>query len=146
MLYLRDPSPDLQGLSPGRSQMPPVREINFDDGLYIKMSNGLVFHDTAAQMQTRLASYPGNLKKKEESYNNWLQSQESFQKVYPVAEYDPEYPINADLGNLPPWRIMAGAFVGEIIMWVAVHFYDDSPLSFTARCQNKETPIAGEWW
>lgn len=127
--------------------MPPVREINTDDGLYIRMSNGLVFHDTAAQMQARLASTPGNLKKKEASYNSWLQSQEPFQKVYPVAKYDGDHSVNINPGNLPPWRIMAGAYVGEITMWVAVHFYDDSPLNFIPRCQNKELgPITGEWW
>ena len=127
--------------------MPPVREINTDDGLYIKLSNGLVFHDTAAQMQARLAATPGNLKKKEASYNNWLMSQEPFIKIYPVGEYDGDHQVNDDPGNLPVWRIMAGAFVGEVIMWVAVHFYNDNPLSFTTKCQNKELgPIAGEWW
>lgn len=126
--------------------MPPVREINTDDGLYIKPSNGLVFHDTAAHMAARLSATPGNLKKKEAAYNTWLMSQEPFIKVYPVAEYDLDHPVNVDPGNLPPWRIMAGAFVGEVIMWVAVHFYDDNPLSFVPRCQNKETPITGEWW
>ncbi len=127
--------------------MPPVREINTDGGLYIKMSNGLIFRDTAVQMQARLAAIPGNLKKKEASYNNWLQSQEPFQKVYPVAEYDPNHLVNTDPGSLPPWRIMAGAYVGEIIMWIAVHFFDASPLRFTVKCQNKEIgPITGEWW
>lgn len=126
--------------------MPP-RAINLDDGLYIKMSNGQVFHDTAAQMQTRLDSFPGNLKKKEASYNNWLQSQEPFQKVYPVAEYDFDHPINIDPNNLPSWRIMAGAYVGEIIMWITVHIFETSPLRFTVKCQNKQSgPITGEWW
>jgi hypothetical protein len=127
--------------------MPPVREINTDDGLYIKMSNGLVFRDSASQMQARLASYSGNLKKKEEAYNKWLMSQEPFIKVYPVAEYDGDHPVNADPGNLPPWRILAGAYVGEVIMWIAVHFNSVSPLSFIPKCQNKQAgPITGEWW
>ena len=127
--------------------MPPVCEINTDDGLYIRMTGGQVFHDTAIQMQARLGSYPGNLKKKEESYNNWLQSQVPFQSVFPVGEYDPDHRVNVDPDNLPPWRILAGAFVGEITMWVVVHFFDDDPLDFTVRCQNKELgPITGDWW
>jgi hypothetical protein len=147
MRYLRDTAADLQGLSAGRSQMPPIREIDCNDGLYIKMTSGAVFHETAAQMKARLDSFPGNLKKKEAAYNTWLQSQEPFQKVYPVAEYDPDHLVNLDPDNLPPWRIIAGAYVGEIIMWVAVHFYDDDPLSFVAKCQDKEIgPITGEWW
>lgn len=126
--------------------MPPIREINTDNGLYIRMSNGEVFHDSAASMLARLNSIPGNLKKKEEAYNEWLQSQEPFQKTYPVADYPTEHQVNADPDNLPPWRIMAGAYVGEIIMWVAVHFYSLDPLKFIPKCQNKETPIEGEWW
>lgn len=127
--------------------MPPVREIETIDGLRIVMTNGVVFHDTAAQMQARLASTPGNLKKKEKAYNNWLQSQEPFQKMYPAAEYDPDHLVNTDPGNLPPWRIMAGAYIGEIIMWVAVHFYSANPLSFIPCCQNREIgPIGGDWW
>lgn len=127
--------------------MPPVREINTDDGLYIRMSSGAEFHDSAASMQARLASIPGNLKKKEEGYNQWLQSQEPFQRTYSVAEYPSDHPVNVDPDNLPPWRIMAGAYVGEIIMWIAVHFYNDDPLDFIPKCQNRETgPITGEWW
>jgi len=126
--------------------MPPVREINIDDGLYIKMTNGLVFHDTAVQMVARLNSTPGNLKKKEAAYNQWLQSQEPFQKTYPAGEYEIDHQIYSNPANLPPWRILAGAYVGEITMWVAVHFYSISPLSFTPICQNKELPIGGDWW
>jgi len=126
--------------------MPPVREINTDDGLYIRLSDGREFSQTVAQIQARLASTPGNLKKKEEAFNTWLQSQEPFIKMYPASEYDPDHQVNADPGNLPPWRIMSGAYCGEVTMWVAVHFYDDDPLSFTVRCQNKEIPIEGEWW
>lgn len=127
--------------------MPPVREIDTSDGLRIVMTGGAVFHDTASQIQARLASYPGNLKKKEAAYNQWLQSQEPFQKVYPVAEYDSDHPVNVDPNNLPPWRIVVGAYVGEIVMWVAVHFYNDDPLEFVPRCQNRLVgPITGEWW
>ena len=125
--------------------MPPVREINSDDGLYIKISGGAVFHDSASSMLARLNATPGNLKKKEAAYNQWLQSQEPFQKTYPASEYGPDHPVNIDPDNLPPWRIMAGAYVGEIIMWVAGHFYSLSPLKFTVHCQNKDTPIEGEW-
>jgi hypothetical protein len=110
------------------------------------MSDGTVFHDTASQMSARLAGIPGNLNKKEDGYNDWLQSQVPFQSTHPAGEYDQDHQIHDDPTNLPPWRILAGAFVGEIVMWVAVHFYDDSPLSFTVRCQDKNIPITGDWW
>ena len=126
--------------------MPPVREINDDDGLYIRMSDGSVFHDSASSMLARLNATPGNLKKKEDAYNQWLQSQEPFQRTYPAGEYEPDHQVHTDPDNLPPWRIMAGAFVGEIRMWVAVHFYSLSPLKFIPRCQDRNYPIEGEWW
>ena len=128
--------------------MPPVREINTDDGLYIKMSNGLVFHDTAVQVVARLNSTPGNLKKKEAAYNQWLQSQEPFQKTYPVDEYEIDHQVHSDPGNLPTWRIMAGAYVGEIIMFITVHIFELSPLRFTICCRNKQSgPITeDDWW
>jgi hypothetical protein len=70
-----------------------------------------------------------------------------FQHTYPVEEYDQDHQVYIDPDNLPPWRILAGPFVGEITMWVAVHFFEDDPLDFTVKCQNRELgPITGEWW
>jgi len=124
--------------------MPPVREINTDDGLYIKLSSGLIFYETASQMSTRLSAFNGNLKKRERDYNDWLMAQEPFAKIYNLSDYGQDHDVLGDPDNLPPWRWVASQDVYEIIMWVAVHFYNDSPLSFTVRCQNKETPITGE--
>ena len=127
--------------------MPPVREMNKVDGFFIRMSNGETFHQTTAQIQARLASYPGNLTKKETAYNEWLQSQTPFVKMYPAAEYDPDHPVNVDPNNLPSWRIVAGAYIGEVIMWIAIHFYNDDPLDFRLLCRNRELgPITEVWW
>lgn len=127
--------------------MPPVREININNGIYIKLSGGSVFSQTAQEVQNRLSSYPGNLKKKETSYNTWLQGQEPFSKAYNWDDYDIDHLTHTDPNSLPSWRILNGAFVIEIVVWIAVHFYNDNPLSLTIKLQNKELgPITGEWW
>jgi len=126
--------------------MPPVREINTNDGLYIRLSSGAVFSMTAAEIQAKLAETPGNLAKKEAAFNQWLMSQEPFVKMYPVSEYDQDHQVNVSPGTFPPWRIIAGAYVGEVIVWVAVHFISTSPLKLIPRCQDRNYPITGEWW
>ena len=127
--------------------MPPVRKLSVSDGIYIELSDGTVFQQTAAEVQAKLTTYPGNLKKKESSYNNWLQAQVPFMKTYSLDEYEPDHQTHTDPDNLPVWRILSGAYVMEVTMWVAVHFYDDDPLRLTIKCQNKELgPIEGEWW
>ena len=55
--------------------MPPVRAINLDDGIEITLSNGVQFIESKVNMQGRLAGVSGNLKKKEEKFNEWLQLQ-----------------------------------------------------------------------
>lgn len=126
--------------------MLPIEEINTDDGLYIKLSDGSVFSQTAAEIQARLASTPGNLAKKETVFNTWLQSQEPFIKIFPIGEYPEDHQVNVDPDNLPPWRIMLGAFVDEVIVWVAVHFYNDDPLVLIPKCSDRNFPIEGDWW
>ena len=127
--------------------MPPVRAINLEDGIAVTMSNGVQFVESRLNMQGRLAGVSGNLKKKEEKFNEWLQMQEPFAHSYPLAEYDPDHPVHTDPDNLPPWRWVDGNNVIEVTMWIAVHIFNDSPLTFTIKCQNKEIgPITGEWW
>jgi len=81
--------------------MPPIREINTNDGLYIRLSSGAEFSMTAAEIQTKLAETPGNLAKKEAAFNQWLMSQEPFVKMYPVSEYDQDHQVNVSPETLP---------------------------------------------
>lgn len=127
--------------------MPPVREIDLSDGLRIKMPNAFEFVESKFNIQGRLAGVAGNLKKKEQRFNEWLQMQEPFAHTYLLADYDLDHPVHTDPDNLPSWRWVDGDNVIEVTMWIAVHIYNDSPLDFTIRCQNRELgPITGEWW
>jgi hypothetical protein len=127
--------------------MPPVRSINLDDGLDITMSNGVQFVESKLNIQGRLAGVSGNLRKKEDKFNEWLQAQEPFSHTYLLADYDLDHPVHTDPSNLPPWRWVDGSNVIEVKMWIAVHFYFASPLSLIPHCLNRELgPITGEWW
>jgi len=127
--------------------MPPIREINTDDGLNILMSNGVRFIESKLNIQGRLAGVAGNLKKKEARFNEWLQMQEPFAHTYLKADYDPDHPVWTDPDNLPVWRWVDGDNVIEVSMWIWIHIIDDAPLTLTSKCQNKELgPITGEWW
>ena len=127
--------------------MPPVREISVDNCIYIKLSDGSVFYQSGEEIQTLLSSFPGNLKKKEKDYNDWLMSQSTFISIYDINDYGEDHDVLGDPDNLPAWRWVQGQNVYEVIMWVAVHFYDDNPLRLTIRCQNKEVgPIESGWW
>jgi hypothetical protein len=127
--------------------MPPIRSINFDDGIDILMSSGIRFFESKLNIQNRLAGVAGNLKKKEDKFNEWLQVQEPFAYTYLLADYDLDHPVYADPNNLPEWRWVDGDNVIEVAMWIAVHIFDDSPLTFTVRCQKRLAgPIGGDWW
>jgi hypothetical protein len=137
----------VQELSSGIKIMPPVREIDLSDGLRIVMTGGREFFESRLNIQGRLAGVAGNLKKKEEKFNEWLQAQPPFVSTYALADYDLDHPVHTDPDNLPVWRWVDGDNVIEVIMWIAVHIFDDSPLTFTIKCQNKEIgPITGDWW
>lgn len=127
--------------------MPPVRSIDFSDGLRILMTGNVEFFESKLNIQNRLAGVAGNLKKKEDKFNEWLMQQPEFVSAYPLSEYDPDHPVHTDPDNLPPWRWVDGDTVYEVKMWVAVHIFNDNPLEFTIRCQNREYgPITVEWW
>lgn len=127
--------------------MPPVREISKEAGLRVLMSDGREFFEPYTNIQERLAGVPGNLKKKERKFNEWLQIQEPFCYVYPKESYDQDHPVWTDPDNLPVWRWIDGDNVIEVTMWIAVHIYNDAPLDFTVKCQNRELgPIAEDWW
>jgi len=127
--------------------MPPIREINKQDGIYILMSNGVIFSESALNIQGRLAGVSGNLAKKEAKFNEWIQVQPPFAYTFPITDYPEDHPVNTDPGNLPSWRWIAGDNVIEVTMWIAVHIYSEAPLDFTVKCQNRELgPIVGDWW
>jgi len=127
--------------------MPPVRHLDYSDGIRILTSFGVEFNEPKVNIKGRLAGVAGNLKKKETKFNEWLQLQEPFAKTYLRADYEQDHPVWTNPDNLPPWRIIDGDNVIEIIMWIQVHLYSDAPLEFNVRIQNKELgPITGEWW
>ena len=127
--------------------MPPARSINLDDGIAITMSGGVQFIESKLNIEGRLAGVAGNLKKKEQKFNEWLQLQEPFAHTYLLADYEPDHPVHTDPENLPVWRWVDGDNVIEVSMWIAIHIFDDSPLSFTVQIQNREIgPIGGDWW
>jgi len=127
--------------------MPPVRQLDYTDGIKILTSFGVEFHEPKVNMQGRLAGVAGNLKKKETKFNERLQLQEPFSYIYPLTDYEPDHPVHTDPDNLPVWRSVDGDNVIEVTMWVQVHIYNDSPLAFNVKIQNRELgPITGEWW
>lgn len=127
--------------------MPPIRSISLDDGVAILMSDGTQFIESRLNIQGRLAGVAGNLTKKEAKFNEWLQVQEPFAYSYPLTDYDLDHSVHTDPDNLPVWRWVDGDNVIEVSMWIAVHIFDDSPLTFTVKCQNRQAgPIGGDWW
>lgn len=127
--------------------MPPVRSINLDDGISILTSEGLSFIESKLNVQGRLAGVAGNLKKKEAKFNAWFQLQPAFATVIALADLPPDDRALQDPPVLLPWEYIDGDDFVSIKMYVAVHIYDDSPLRFNIRIQNKEIgPVTGEWW
>ena len=147
MFDLRDKATDVQRLSAGRSQMPPIREINLDNGINILDSNGVRFVMTKADMENRLFAVSGNLAKKESRFNEWLQLQQPFSYIYPLADYEPDHRVRQVPPVLNVWEWIDGTNIVVVHMWIAVYIYTLNPLTFNSRIQNKEIgPITGEWW
>ena len=127
--------------------MPPVRSISFDDGVAILMSDGTQFIESKLNVQGRLAGVAGNLAKKENRFNKWLQVQPAFASVIPLIDLPADDRVVQDPPVLLPYEYIDGDDFVSIKMYIAVHIYDDSPLSFNIKIQNKQAgPITGEWW
>ena len=127
--------------------MPPIRNINLSDGITVEFTGGYQFIESALNIQGRLAGVSGNLTKKESRFNEWLQVQEPYANTRLLADYPLDDIVHTEPGNLPVWQWIDGDNVIEVICWVAVHIFNDSPLSFTIKHQNRELgPITVEWW
>ena len=122
--------------------MPPVRSINLDDGIDILMSNGVQFVESKLNIQGRLAGVSGNLKKKEDKFNEWLNDQEPFVVRRPLSDFPPEDPVR--LGTTTGGEVIDGDEVVIRIFHIAVHIFQASPLTFTVKTSN--SPIGGDWW
>jgi len=121
--------------------MPPIRSINLDDGLEIIGTMG-DFSETHIELEGRIAGLAGNLKKKEERLNEWLNLQFPFCTVRPFSDYPADDPFQ--LGMSTGGEIVDG---GDVIIhhfYVAVHIFNANPLSITVKTSN--SPITGEWW
>ncbi|MHC4397521.1 MAG: hypothetical protein ACYS1A_17910 [Planctomycetota bacterium] len=67
--------------------MPPIKSINLDNGLEIITSGSLTnFSQTTIEIEGRLAGVSGNLKKKEEKFNEWLNQQPPFIERKPLSQ------------------------------------------------------------
>ena len=127
--------------------MPPVRSINLDNGIDILTSFGVNFQMPKVNIQGRLAGVAGNLKKKEAKFNERLQIQPAFATIIALADLPPDDRALQEPPALLPYEYIDGDDFVSIKMYVEVHIYDDSPLSFNIRIQNKQAgPIMGEWW
>jgi len=127
--------------------MPPVRSINFEDGIDIALTDGASFVESKLNIQGRLAGVSGNLKKKEDKFNEWLQLQPAFSTIIPLADLEPDDRALEVPPVLLPYEYVDGSDFIAIKTYIAVHIYTASPLSFNIRIQNKQAgPITGEWW
>lgn len=123
--------------------MPPVRSINLDNGLEIITSGNLAnISETTVQIEGRLAGVSGNIAKKEEKFNEWLNDQEPFVLRRPLNDFPPEDPIR--LGTSTGGEVIDGDQVVIRIFYVAVHIFQASPLTFTVKTSN--APVGGDWW
>jgi hypothetical protein len=127
--------------------VPPIRSVNLDDGIAVTFSDGAQFVESKLNIQGRLAGVSGNLKKKEDKFNEWLQLQPRWASIYPLSSYDADHPVRQDPPVLNVWQWIDGTNVVNVNCWVAVHLFNDAPLEFILCCRNKEVgPITGEWW
>jgi hypothetical protein len=121
--------------------MPPIKSINFDDGLTIIGTMG-TFSETRIEFGGRIAGLAGNLAKKEERLNKWLNLQWPFATVRPLSDFPADDPIQ--LGTSTGGEIVDGDDVIIHHFYVAVHIFNANPLSITVMTSN--SPIGGDWW
>lgn len=128
--------------------MPPVRINSIQDGIDLVTAYG-GWNVSKIDMEDRIAGVAGNLKKKEDKFNEWLQFQEPFAHTYPRTSWDADHRLREDPPDLRVYEFYDSGddTITVINFWIAVHLFDDNPLSFTIRTQNRELgPISGEWW
>ena len=132
----------MQGLSTGRSIMPPVREIDCSDGIRIVGTHGI---PQVKMVAADIVALPGNQAKKEQRLNEWLQQQ--YESRHLLSEYDPDHRVRQPSPQLHVWERIKGDYLVVTLMWVKVHIINLSPLKLLPGCQNKELgPIRDEWW
>lgn len=123
--------------------MPPIRGINLDEGLAILMSGNLSdFSQTTVELEGRIAGLAGNIAKKEQRFNEWLNDQPPFVTRRPLSDFPPEDPVQN--GQLSPAEIIDGDELVIRHFHVAVHIFQASPLKITVKTSN--SPIGGDWW
>jgi hypothetical protein len=123
--------------------MPPIKSINLDDGLSILTSGNLAdFSQTTVEIEGRLAGVAGNLKKKEDKFNEWLNQQEPFVTRRPLSDFPPEDPVRN--GIFTPAERIDGSDLVIQHFYVAIHILETNPLKITVKTSN--SPIGGDWW
>ena len=125
--------------------MPQVSHIgDLSSGISITMSDGQVFVQDNTEIGGRLAGVSGNLTKKENKFNEWLQDQPPFTVSYPQDSWEPDHRIRQDPSVLHDNEYIVDGIVYIIKTYVAVHIFEASPLRFTIRLS--DIPIVGDWW
>ena len=123
--------------------MPPVQRIDLSSGLEIITSGSLSnFSQTTFEIEGRIAGLAGNIRKKEERFNEWLNQQPPFVTRRPMSDFPPEDPVQN--GQLTPAESIDGDELVIRHFHIAVHIFQASPLTFTVKTSN--SPIGGDWW
>jgi len=123
--------------------MPPVERINLDNGLEIITSGNVAnVSETTVQIEGRLAGVSGNLAKKEQRFNEWLNDQQPFVTRRPLSDFPAEDPVRN--GILTAAESIDGDDLVIRHFHVAIHIFEASPLRFTVKTDN--SPIGGDWW
>lgn len=123
--------------------MPSIKQIDLSNGLEIITTGSLAnFSMTTIELETRIAGLAGNIKKKEERINKWLNQQEPFLRRRPLSDFPPEDPIR--LGTTVGGEVVDGDEVLIQRFYVAIHILETNPLKIEAM--TSDFPIGGDWW
>lgn len=127
--------------------MPPIRGIDFSDGIRI-IGSGV------PSVWIKKADFPkvspGEAEKEREMEGILSRDLQANYEVKTLLSDIPD--ITDDdplmLGQLLPneriEKIRGKDTLITTLMWVAVHIFSTNPLKYTIRCS--DSPIGGEWW
>lgn len=129
--------------------MPPIKSIDFSDGIRITSNN---FPEVWIKEKDFPKIPPGEAEKEREMEGILSRDlQANYEVKTLLSEYPPDDPVMQDpprlLINERIEKIKGKDYVVAITMYIAVHVYSTSPLKYTVKCQNSRAgSIGGEWW
>lgn len=111
---------------------------SLSDGVEV-VWRGVTHHWTVAD----ISAIPGNLKKKEDTLNEW--AQEALTEQYLLSEYDPDHRYRQDPPVLRDYERIEGAYVYVIQGYINCHIVTlGPPVEIMLRCSKE--PIPADWW